>query len=150
MQLVDPCPQQAQIVKTDLAAIGLDVQIHEIPDQILFAKEMEPNPPFDLAWQGWIPDYLDPYAMLNTLLEEGAAIPTFNDPTIAARSPRRRGWPASRRYLTYGELDVEIARNAAPLAAFDNLSDDDLFSARIGCQAYGVYGMDLAALCVRK
>jgi hypothetical protein len=26
----------------------------------------------------------------------------------------------------------------------------ELFSARMGCQTYGVYGVDLAALCIRR
>ena len=38
---------------------------------------------------------------------------------------------------------------AAPLVAFGNLSSPDLFSARIGCQTFGVYGMDLATLCIK-
>jgi hypothetical protein len=37
----------------------------------------------------------------------------------------------------------------APLAAFDNLTAHDFFSARIGCQTFGIYGIDLAALCIR-
>jgi hypothetical protein len=55
-----------------------------------------------------------------------------------------------QRDLAYGALDLDIARNGAPLAAFGNPSSNDFFSARIGCQTYGVYGMDLAALCIRR
>jgi hypothetical protein len=29
-------------------------------------------------------------------------------------------------------------------------SSDDFFSARIGCQSFGIYGTDLAALCVQR
>jgi hypothetical protein len=53
------------------------------------------------------------------------------------------------RYLTYGALDIDLARNFAPLAAFGNVSFRDFFSSRIGCQRFGIYGMDLAALCTR-
>jgi hypothetical protein len=52
------------------------------------------------------------------------------------------------------ELEVvgnrHLTRNAAPLVAFGNLSSDELFSARIGCQVYGVYGVDLGALCIKR
>jgi len=52
--------------------------------------------------------------------------------------------------LTYGALDLDLARIAAPLAAYGNSWSHDFFSARIGCQTYnGTYGMDLAALCSR-
>ena len=52
--------------------------------------------------------------------------------------------------MTYGALDLDLARIAAPLAAYGNPWSHDFFSARIGCQTYnGTYGMDLAALCSR-
>ena len=68
-------------------------------------------------------------------------------PTSASRRStalRPRALPA------YGKLDLDLARNAAPLVAFDNPSDHDFFSARIGCQTYGIYGIDLAALCLKR
>jgi hypothetical protein len=43
-----------------------------------------------------------------------------------------------------------MARAAAPWVAFGNEAMHDFFSERIGCQTYHpLYGMDLAALCVR-
>jgi len=144
-----PCPQQAQVVKTDLAAIGLQVQITELSSERLLEAEAQPNAPFDLAWYGWEPDYLDPSAMLNPLLADSASAPPFLDPAYQRRLAAADKLSGPERYLTYGTLDLDLARNAAPLAAYDNLSSRDFFSARIGCQTYGVYGMDLAALCLR-
>jgi YVTN family beta-propeller protein len=144
-----PCPQQAQIVKTDLAKIDLRVQIQRLPSATLFAREQTPGKAFDLAWDGWISDYLDPQAMLTSILEDSSVGPTFNDPAYRRKLAMAARLSGPERYLTYGELDLDLARNAAPLAAFGNLTDNDFFSARIGCQADGVYGMDLAALCLR-
>jgi hypothetical protein len=54
------------------------------------------------------------------------------------------------RYRAYGALDVALARNAAPFAAYAVLTHGEFFSARIGCQiAHPVYGIDIAALCLR-
>jgi YVTN family beta-propeller protein len=147
---ISPCPQQAEIVKHNLAAIGINVQIHTVPDSELFAEYAQPKPAFDLAWDGWIPDYTDPDAMLSELLEDSAVLPTFDDPKTRAQLAEAARLSGPERYLTYARLDYEIARDEAPLVAFGNVSIRDLFSARIGCQTYGVYGMDLAALCVRK
>jgi YVTN family beta-propeller protein len=144
-----PCPEQAQIIKTDLATIGLQVQIKRIPFSKLFARETTPGEPFDLAWQGWLPDYLDPQAMLKSLLESSSIGPTFDDRAYQRKLAAAAQRSGPERYLTYGQLDLDLARNAAPLAAFGNLPSDDFFSARIGCQTFGIYGMDLAALCVR-
>jgi YVTN family beta-propeller protein len=145
-----PCPEQAQIVKTDLAAIGLRVQIHTLDPATLFTRETAPNPGFDLASQGWGPDYLDPSAMLDALLDDPANGPVLRDPAAQRQLAAAAQLTGPRRYLTYGRLDLRLAAQAAPLAAFGNIADDEFFSARIGCQVYGVYGTDLAALCLRR
>jgi hypothetical protein len=56
-----------------------------------------------------------------------------------AREPARRSLDPLRAFR----------RNAASLAAFGNGSFHDFFASRIGCQTFGAYGMDLAALCTR-
>lgn len=87
--------------------------------------------------------------MLNPLLEERSNLPPFDDRAYQRRLARAARLSGPGRYLTYGALDLALARNAAPLAAFGNSSSHDLFSARIGCQAFGIYGIDLAALCAK-
>ena len=48
-----PCPQQAQIVKTDLAARSASGSgSHRLPLDKLFAREQTPAKSFDLAWEG--------------------------------------------------------------------------------------------------
>jgi hypothetical protein len=55
------------------------------------------------------------------------------------------------RYDAYATLDADLARNAAPMVAWATSTSADLFSARVGCQIYQpVYGMDIAALCLRR
>ena len=75
--------------------------------------------------------------------------PTFDDRAYQRKLAAAARLSGPERYLTYGALDLDLARNAAPLAAFGNTSSHDFFSARIGCQTYGIYGIDLAALCLR-
>ncbi len=145
-----PCPEQAQIVKTDLAAIGLNVQIKTFAEDKMFAREATPGEPFDLGWDGWLPNYFDPESMLTETLQDSSNGPTFDDPTYRRKLAAAARLSGPERYLTYGRLDLELARNAAPLAAFDNLPEHDFYSARIGCQTYGIYGMDLAALCIKR
>ena len=89
-----PCPEQAQIIKTDLSKIGLEVQIKRIPFSKLFARVTTPGEPFDLAWDGWLPDYLDPQAMLNALLENSSIGPPFDDRDLPAQA---RGGRAALR-----------------------------------------------------
>ena len=56
----------------------------------------------------------------------------------------------TERYTTYGNLDVTLARDQAPLAAIGTFNNRDFFSARMGCQTFvPPYGMDLATLCIK-
>ncbi len=82
-------------------------------------------------------------------LNDNTTLPSLNDPTYQRRLADAGRLTGPQRYLTYGKLDLEIARKAAPLIALGNADERDFFSARIGCQVYGVYGVDLAALCIR-
>ena len=144
-----PCPQQAQILKSDLAAIGLQVKVNEYPIRTLYARDQRPGEPFDMTWYGWGADSPDPAGMLSGMLKNSAAYPTFNDPTYQRRLADADMLTGPARYLAFGKLDVDLARNAAPLLAYGNSSISDFFSARIGCPIYGLAGIDLAALCTK-
>ncbi len=144
------CAEQAQIVKTDLAAIGLGVEVKAFPGPTLFAKLATSGEPVDIAYYSWTADYPDPEAVLNTLLENSTVIPTLDDPTYRTRLAAAARLAGAKRYLTYARLDADLVRDAAPLVAYGNPSTHELFSARMGCQTYGSYGIDLAALCIKK
>ena len=105
-----------------LRKIGLRVRITSLPSAKMFAQEETPGAPFDLAWDGWIPDYPDPEAMLTAILEDSSDGPTFKDPAYQRKLAKAARLSGPERYLTYGKLDLDLARNAAPLAAFDNLT----------------------------
>ncbi len=144
------CAEQAQVVKTDLAAIGLGVEIKAFPPSVLYTKLGTPGESFDIAEAQWSADYPDPDDFLNLPLESGAVFPTLVDPTYRVRLAAAARLTGTERYLTYAGLEADLARKAAPLVAYGNASTHELFSARIGCQTSGVYGTDLAALCARQ
>jgi hypothetical protein len=53
-----------------------------------------------------------------------------------------------QRYRTYGELDVRLARDAAPAIAAMNPNTWAFVSARTGCVVMNP-GLDLTAVCLR-
>ncbi len=61
-----PCDRQAQIIKDDLGAIGIQVRVKTFPLQALWPRVATPGAPFDLAALGWNADYPDPSAMLDS------------------------------------------------------------------------------------
>jgi ABC-type transport system substrate-binding protein len=146
---VYPCPQQAEILRTDLAAIGLKLQIRAFGGSSIFVHEQRPGARFDIGFYPWIANFPDPSDMLPHMLEDSTVYPTFDDRTYQRRIADTGKLTGSARYLAYGKLDLDLARNAAPLLAYGNPSSADFFSSRIGCQTYGTYGMDLAAFCIK-
>ena len=94
-------------------------------------------------------DYPDPDDWLDVLLEAGP-YPSFDDPVWKARLARAARLFGPERYLAYGRLDAELARDAAPWIAYANRKSVAFLSPRVGCRVYQpVYGIDLAVLCVR-
>lgn len=139
---VPPCRQVAEIVKANLRPIGIDVEIEEFPVDVLFASIEDP--PLDILTIPRYAEYQDPSIILNLLLRQ------LLEPTYRRKVDEAARLDGPRRYLTYAELDAELARDPAPVVAYANATVHDFFSARIGCQVnQPVYGIDLAALCVR-
>jgi ABC-type transport system substrate-binding protein len=139
----------AQSIRRDLAKIGLDVQIKGIPLPAYFGR-LGATGPYDIGFRPWVPDYDDPFAVLNVLLD-GRAIGVQNwarfDSAEYNRLLRRAAslnGPA--RYRAYGDLDVRLARDAAPLVAVEVLHDATLVSKRIGCVTTP---FSLTSLCLR-
>jgi YVTN family beta-propeller protein len=146
-----PCDKQAQLIKTAVESIGMELEIKTFSVNQMFARLPRPGEPFDVTLIGWLADYPDPDNFLDLLLLKGSGItPPLEDPIYAPRLEAAAKLSGPRRYLTYGQLDAEIARNSAPWAAYANGISYDFFSARMGCQIYQpLYGIDLAALCAR-
>jgi peptide/nickel transport system substrate-binding protein len=145
---------QAQIVKDNLSKIGLEVEVKAFPGPVLFDKLATPGEPFDIGWIGWI-GIMDPF-LLNDLFDGR----TIGEPGFANYSyfdsPRysRLLEAASRlpvgpaRYKAYGELDVDIAKHAAPAIAFAYDRALTLVGPRTGCVVLNST-LDLAAVCLK-
>jgi hypothetical protein len=74
----------------------------------------------------------------------------FNDPRFKRQFHADNELSGPERYRAFAQLELELERDYAPAAAFTVDASRDFFSARMGCQLYQpVFGMDLAALCLR-
>jgi ABC-type oligopeptide transport system substrate-binding subunit len=148
------CDQLTQIVKNNLAAIGIQVVAKKFSRNGLAKRLSNNGEPYDLAvgMYGWGADYPDPSNFLNTLLGPGSVegFPTAADPSYLRQARAASKLTGPSRYPAYGKLDVDTNRNSAPWVPIGNQVSQDFLSARIGCQVYQpVYGMDLAALCIK-
>jgi ABC-type oligopeptide transport system substrate-binding subunit len=125
----------AQIVKQNLARIGLDVQVTGIP-QGAYARRIDAAD-YDIAFNPWFPDYLDPYSYVNLFFDSRfigatnwARFDSARYNQLIRRAARLQG---GARYRTYGRLDVQLARDAAPIVATDYVNEPTLVSKRVGC-----------------
>jgi peptide/nickel transport system substrate-binding protein len=142
---------QAQVVKTDLKKIGLDVQIRGIPVTLYFDKLATPGEPFDIAWAGWLADLPDP-SLLDDLFDS-RNIPEpnsarFDSPRYDALLRRASRLTGARRYAEYGKLDIDLARNAAPAIAYAYDNALTLVGPHTGCVVVNPY-LDLASACLK-
>jgi YVTN family beta-propeller protein len=147
-----PCLQDAQIVKRNLSAIGISVEVRTFAFDDLFKREARKKEPYDIGLMTWRADYPDPFDFLNLNFDGslGVNAAQFDQPAWNHRLEAAARLSGDRRYRAYARIDVDLGRQAAPWIAFANEHSFDLFSTRIGCQTYQpIYGMDLAALCVR-
>lgn len=145
--------QLASVVERDLAPIGIQVVAKTFPVGVWLTKIRTAGEPYDIVPGVVGASYADPESALNSF--DPATIPLgnlsrFDDPTYTRklRAAERLTGPA--RYRAYATLDAELTRDAAPAVSYDYTLSGDFFSARIGCEIYQpLYGMDLAALCLR-
>jgi YVTN family beta-propeller protein len=151
-----PWPEEAQLIARELKPLGIDVQIKTFPINEFFSRLGHRGEPFDLAVSGWFFQSPDPAAVVSNF--DGRAIgPKFNQDFSYFQSPRfdaqldaASKLVGPRRYRTYDRLALELERRYVPVAPIATSTSHDFFSARIGCQVYQpVFGIDLAALCLR-
>ncbi len=147
----DACGDQAHVISTDLAAIGLRVVVRTFSVPEIYKLYNLPGEHYDMGLVWWGADYPDPYDFLNLLLEGDSDLPSFRDPAFRRRLSAAARLSGVDRYLVYAKLDQQLVAKAAPWVAFGNSSTHELFSARVGCEVHSqIYGTDLGALCVRK
>jgi YVTN family beta-propeller protein len=145
------CSRHGQILKTNLAAIGIDLEVREFPIPQLFTRLQTPGEPFDIGYSNWFFDYADPSSYINVQFSGSGFYNHFDDPVWQERMDDAAALSGDERLRTYAKLDRELAAQAAPAAPFATGTASYLLSARMGCQLlHPIYGLDLAALCLKS
>src|SRR5919204_385732 len=155
--VVPPQEFAALIVAQSLKAIGLHVDVETSPGSSQLTMAAVRGTKFDITDVITRPDYGDPYALVDKLLDSRAIRSVGNTNLSYFVSPRlNRAIDAAQRLTgiardrAYGRLGLQVARTEAPLAAYAVLNARVFLSQRVGCITYqAVYGLDLAGLCVR-
>jgi peptide/nickel transport system substrate-binding protein len=132
---------RAQILQRNLKAIGLQLEIKPFPVTLYFDKIAAPGEPFDLA-RIQLGPLTDP-VYLNTPLFGDSLPPKYN--VLLDRASRLTG---DERYRAYGDLDVLISKDAAPMIPVAVVNQQTFVSARVGCIVLKPF-LDLTAVCLK-
>jgi peptide/nickel transport system substrate-binding protein len=151
------CLAVAETVQFDLKRIGIDLQINSsMPYTVKAAKTATRGEPFDMADDRYEPAWVDPSEYVNVLLDGRTIRATGNTDLSYFNSAHYNGLIdqagslyGQARYDAYGALAVDIASNAAPMAAFVARNNRFFVSSRVGCVRAGAHDLDLAGLCLK-
>jgi peptide/nickel transport system substrate-binding protein len=112
----------------------------------------------DIANEGWIEDYPDPYDFMNILLS-GDNIPKtggnnfayFNVPKYNSQMDHANTLSGNARYQAYGSIATDMMTNNPPWAPWLYTNNIDFFGPNVGCTVdTPSYIMDLTTMCLKK
>ena len=136
----DPsCLKIGRIIRADLERIGLHTQLRVYAGAIASATS---RPGADIVLARIFAPYPDPVAFLKTALGGRFAQDRLDD---LMRLDRRQ------RLTAAGQLELQLMRGPAPLAAIGTPAIPEFLSARVSCHVSQPlqFGADLASLCLR-
>ena len=145
---------QAEILKQNLAAIGIELEIQRFPIALLFQKLATPGEPFDLGRVNFS-GFVDPGVL--GFLFDGRIVGQpnsfnwsyFDSPTFNRKLDRAAKLPlGAERDRAYGRIDVELSRDAAPAIPYGVPSAFTLVSSRVGCVVVNP-ALDFTAVCLK-
>ena len=87
------CTRHAQILRSNLRAIGIELDVRQFPIDETFTRIRRPGEPWDLAFWGWAIDFGDPSDFINTLVAESP----IDGPRSRPRATDDSGGAAHRR-----------------------------------------------------
>jgi peptide/nickel transport system substrate-binding protein len=149
---------EAQVVVSNLKAIGLDVQVKVMANAVINAEAGTPGASYDMILNEWQLAYPDPgSALVPYLGGENARKPSgnsnfayFDEPAYDRRMAAADRLTGTARFRAFSKLDADIMRNQAPWAPLYEQSLWGLESKRVDClRTQPAVGLDFTAMCLR-
>ena len=152
-----PARLSAQGVQLQLAELELDIEIRPFGEHATASSYLgrlgNADEPWDLALVLWTPDFVDPAAYINRLLDAqhagGTNLARFDEPPFNVLMQQASRLQGAARAKAYAELDLRLARDAAPLVPIAVLNEATLVSGRVGCMLRRP-GLVLTTVCLKR
>ena len=140
----------AQVLRENLKKIGLRIEIKQFPFPVLVQKAGTPGERFDLLLLGWVAAYKDPHEFIGLFGDEDPAhnYSRFSSPAYNRLLDRAGRLSGTARYRAYGNLDVRLARDAAPAIPYAVYTAWSFVSKNVGCVVMNPF-LDLTAVCLQ-
>jgi ABC-type transport system substrate-binding protein len=147
----------AQIIRSNLAEIGIDVHFDESlrcltgpkPEQLAAADMQLVTGTDDVSGS----HVLDPKSFVELPLGNPYTAPGYwRNAHLRAQIENARATRGPARLAVYARLEQTLVRDAAPVAVYASFVSPEFFSARVGCKiSQGALNIaDLGALCLRS
>jgi ABC-type transport system substrate-binding protein len=128
-----------QVFKYNLSQMGCNVDVKLFQGFQLYVFAGQKGADFNAAIAGWNQDYPDPYDFLDILLNgnnihdnNNNNLAYFDNKGINAKLAAANKLVGDARYNAYGALDINITKNFAPWASYDNRNEREFTAKRIG------------------
>jgi peptide/nickel transport system substrate-binding protein len=148
------CTRHAGILRSNLDAIGIDLDVRQFPLGELFERTSTPGEPWDLAYSNWFVDVADPANYINVQFGSDVIFGLGHlprDSEVVGAMEEAAQLAGDERLRAYADLDRELTERAEFGAVFATGTVSHFLSARMGCEVlHPIYGLDLAALCVEE
>jgi ABC-type oligopeptide transport system substrate-binding subunit len=144
---------------SQLEQLGLEIEIRPFPEWTTTSAYLgrlgDPDEPWDLALIQWTPDFVDPYAYINRLLDGQAAggtdLARFDEPLYRALMRKASRLQGGARAKAYAELDLRLARDTAPAVPLYVVSEATLVSNRVPKRCLTLRpGLVLTTVCLKR
>jgi len=157
-------PAQAQIVKQDLVNLGFksnNITMKGYSGGDLYTAMGVKGNPLDMGVSmGWCSDYPDPYDWINILLYGGAIQAENNNnysymnlPSWNKKMEKAARLVGPKRLTVYGNLDLSIMKQVAPMAVERTYNNRYFFSNRVNSKSLvyqGIYqDFSIAAMALK-
>jgi peptide/nickel transport system substrate-binding protein len=145
-------PAQAQIVRQDLINLGFNADNITMKPfsggNIYDAMGVKGNDADIGVSMGWCSDYPDPYDWINVLLyggnitdENNVNYSFFNHPTWNKKMEAAARLVGPKRLKVYGQMDLDIMKKAAPMAAERTYNNRYFFSNKVDTRSLVYQGI---------
>jgi peptide/nickel transport system substrate-binding protein len=156
---------QSQVVRRDLIRLGFkagNITMKGYSGADLYDVMGKRNTDLDMGTNmGWCSDYPDPYDWINILLHGGKSIQAennvnysyFNDPKWNKKMENAAKLVGPNRLKVYGQMDLDVMKQAAPMAVERTYNNRYIFSNRVNPKSLvyqGIYqDWDWASLALK-